>query len=51
MLPPLFFKKIYAQVRQNAKIMKQKKILVLAHLTGKASTDAIYEKVVSTAMN
>ena len=29
--------------------MKQNKILVLAHLTGKASTDAIYEKVVSTA--
>ena len=28
--------------------MKQNKILVLAHLTGKASTDAIYEKVVST---
>ena len=29
--------------------MKQNKILVLAHLTGKASTDYIYEKVVSTA--
>ena len=29
--------------------MKQNKILVLAHLTGKASIDAIYEKVVSTA--
>ena len=29
--------------------MKQNKILVLAYLTGKASTDDIYEKVVSTA--
>ena len=29
--------------------MKQNKILGLAHLTGKASTDDIYEKVVSTA--
>ena len=29
--------------------MKQNKILDLAHLIGKASTDAIYKKVVSTA--
>ena len=29
--------------------MEQNKILVLAHLTGKASTDDIYEKVVLTA--
>ena len=42
-------KKDYAQLRQNTKRMKQNKILVLAHLTGKASTDTIYEKVVSTA--
>ena len=32
-----------------AKRMKENEILFLAHLTGKASTDAIYEKVVSTA--
>ena len=41
-------KKDYAQLRQNTKRMKHNKILVLAHLTGKASTDTIYEKVVST---
>ena len=46
---PVLKKHKYAQLRQNAKIMKQNKILVLAHQTGKASTDAIYEKVVSTA--
>ena len=38
----------YAQLRQNTKRMKHNKILVLAHLTGKASTDTIYEKGVST---
>ena len=45
----IFHNSLYAQLRQNAKRMKQIKILVLAHLIGKASTDAIYEKVVSTA--
>ena len=42
-------KKDYAQLRQNTKRMKQNKILVLAHLTGKASIDVIYKKVVLTA--
>ena len=45
----IFHNSFYAQLRQNAKRMTKKKILVLAHLIGKASTDAIYEKVVSTA--